>query len=248
MNCISIVIPIYNEKENILIVLEKIIKSLKKIKFEILIVDDHSNDGAFESYSKVFKNEKRIKYIIRKEKKRDLSKSCQVGFDKSKYNTILVMDGDLQHDPIYIKKLHKILIKTKSDLVIGVRDFKKEKLKILDHNLFRLFFSRLLIVIINIFLGYKTADPMSGYFIFKKDIYLKSKKLLFLKGYKILADLLYNSKDKIIIKDYVIDFNKRLSGSSKMSCKVLFALAEFIFITYFRNINLKQCIIKKNKN
>ena len=75
MNCISIVIPIYNEKENILIVLEKIIKSLKKIKFEILIVDDHSNDGTFESYLKVFKNEKRIKYIIRKVKKRDLSKS-----------------------------------------------------------------------------------------------------------------------------------------------------------------------------
>ena len=248
MNCISIVIPIYNEKENILIVLEKIIKSLKKIKFEILIVDDHSNDGTFESYLKVFKNEKRIKYIIRKVKKRDLSKSCQVGFDKSKYNTILVMDGDLQHDPIYIKKLHKTLIKTKSDLVIGVRDFKKEKLKILDHNLFRLFFSRLLIVIINIFLGYKTTDPMSGYFIFKKDIYLKSKKFLFLKGYKILADLLYNSKDKIIIKDYVIDFNKRLSGSSKMSYKVLFALTEFIFITYFKKIYLKQCIIKKIKN
>jgi hypothetical protein len=85
--------------------------------------------------------------FIRKVKKRDLSKSCQVGFDKSKYDTILVMDGDLQHDPIYIKKLHKTLIKTKSDLVIGVRDFKKEKLKILDHNLFRLFFSRLLILI-----------------------------------------------------------------------------------------------------
>ena len=247
MNSISIVIPIYNEKDNILIVLKKIIKSLKKNTFEILIVDDNSNDGSFESYSKVYKNNKRIKYIIRKEKKRDLSKSCQIGFDNSKYNIILVMDGDLQHDPIYIEKLNKTLIRTKSDIVIGVRDLKKDKLKILHHNVIRLFFSKLLIVIINIVLGFKTSDPMSGYFIFRKDIYLKNKKNLFLKGYKILADLLYNTKGKIIIKDYLIDFNKRLSGSSKMSYKVLFALIEFIFVTYLRKISLKLCMIKKDK-
>jgi dolichol-phosphate mannosyltransferase len=88
---------------------------------------------------------------------------------------------------------------------------------------------------------------MSGYFIFRKDIYLKNKKNLFLKGYKILADLLYNSKDKIIIKDYLIDFNKRLSGSSKMSYKVLFALIEFIFVTYLKKISPNLCMIKKNK-
>jgi dolichol-phosphate mannosyltransferase len=247
MNCISVVIPIYNEKDNILILLKKIIKSLKKKIFEILIIDDNSNDGSFEVYSKVYKNDRRIKYIVRKEKKKDLSKSCQIGFDRSKYNIILVMDGDLQHDPIYIEKLLKTLIRTKSDIVIGVRDLKKDKLKILDHNVIRLFFSKLLIVIINIMLGYKTNDPMSGYFIFKKKIYLKNKNNLFLKGYKILADLLYNSKDKIIIKDYLIDFNKRVSGSSKMSYKVLFALIEFILITYFKKIFLKLCTVKKNK-
>ena len=234
MKGISIVIPIYNEKNNILILIEKILKILKKINFEILIVDDNSNDGAFVGYLKLYNCEKRIKYIIRKEKIRDLAKSCKIGFDLSKYNIILVMDGDLQHNPIYIKKLYKELIKTQSDIVIGVRDFKKENFKILDHGIIRLLLSRLLIVILNFVLGYKTSDPMSGYFIFKKEIYLKNKKKLFLKGFKILADLMYNSKDKIIIRDYFINFNKRLSGSTKMSFKVLVVLIEFIFLTYFR--------------
>ena len=54
-------------------------------------------------------NIKKVKYIIRKEKKKDLSKSCILGFENSKYSNILVMDGDLQHDPNDISKLIKTL-------------------------------------------------------------------------------------------------------------------------------------------
>ena len=70
-----------------------------------------------------------------------MSKSCVKGFEKSKYNYILVMDGDGQHDPKYINKLYKIIISQKYDVVVGVRDLfstKQNKLSFLRINMSRI--------------------------------------------------------------------------------------------------------------
>ena len=77
MDKFTIVIPVYNEAKNLGILIPKIYRELKNIKFELIIVDDDSNDGTSEVLKK-FKM-KNFKYIIRK-KERDLSKSCIVGF------------------------------------------------------------------------------------------------------------------------------------------------------------------------
>ena len=89
------------------------------------------------------------------------------------------MDGDLQHKPKDIKKFLYIFYKDKPDVVVGTRDIFKNK----EHNLsfFRLFASRMLILIVNLLLGNKTSDPMSGFFMFKKSIFIKSQKKLFKK-------------------------------------------------------------------
>ena len=88
------------------------------------------------------------------------------GLDLAQGDWVAVMDGDLQHRPKDILKLLKVFKRKEADFVIGTRNlFKKKK-----HNLsiLRLTASRLLILIVNLFLGYKTSDPMSGFFIFKK--------------------------------------------------------------------------------
>ena len=66
-------------------------------------------------------------------------------------------------------------------------------------NFFRLFASRILILIVNLLLGNKTSDPMSGFFMFKKKVFKNLKKKLIKKGYKILLDLIYKNQK---IKSY----------------------------------------------
>ncbi|MDB3888534.1 hypothetical protein N9341_03245, partial [Candidatus Pelagibacter sp.] len=73
----------------------------------------------------------------------------------------------------------------------------------------------------------KTSDPMSGYFLFSKKIYLQNKNNFFGKGFKILADFLINSKKSLKTKDYFISFKRRYSDKSKMNFKILYILIQF---------------------
>ena len=97
-------------------------------------------------------------------------------------------------------------------------------------------FSIALIIVINCLLGVKTSDPMSGFFIFKRNIYLQNKKNLYANGYKILSDLLYSSKKKLKISDVTIVFKKRNKGKSKMNLSVLLKLINFILIRFLKKI------------
>ena len=228
MDKFTIVIPVYNEEKNLKILIPRIYQELKNRKYEIIIVDDNSTDKTSKVIKK-FKKKRNFRYLIRKDK-RDLSKSCILGFEKSRYNNIMVMDGDLQHKPSDIKKFLNIFYKTNPDIVVGTRDLFKSK----KHNLnfFRLFASRILILIVNLLLGNKTSDPMSGFFMFKKNIFVKSRRKLFKKGYKILLDLLYNKNQKIRVVDVKINFDSRMKGRSKMNVKILIYLISMILIKF----------------
>ena len=213
-NSFSIIIPILNEKKNIPVIVKKIKSSLRNYTYEVIFVDDDSNDGTNEVLNFLSKKYSNIKYLIRKNKTKDLSQSCHDGIKKAIYNLIIIMDGDLQHDPKDIKNLLYEYNKKNLNLVIAARNFKK---KILGMSLFRVFFSILLIKLISIFFKNKTRDPMSGYFLIEKKFFMKNRHRYFLKGYKILADIIYNSKSKINSKDVIINFQKRIYGKSKMS-------------------------------
>ena len=109
----SIIVPVYKEEKNIAKLIRKVNNELKKkVTYELIFIDDDSDDNSNKIY-KINKN-KNTKFFIRKEKPRDLSKSVIYGFDKSKYNNLIVMDGDLQHNPKDILKLIKIYEKTKA--------------------------------------------------------------------------------------------------------------------------------------
>jgi len=227
----SIVIPVYNESKNLPLLISQIYKVLKNHTFELIIIDDNSSDGTFEVLNKIKK--KNFRFFIRK-KRRDLSRSCVLGFDKSKYKNILVMDGDLQHQPKDIKKLLKIFQLKKAHIVIGSRELFTMK----KHNLsfMRLSASRILIFIVNILLGNKTSDPMSGFFIFKKEIFIRNKYKLFNKGYKILMDLIYLDEKYPKIYDVKINFANRKKGESKMNMKILLSLIYMILYKLYAKI------------
>ncbi len=229
-NKISIVIPILNEKKNILKLIYEIKKKLRGVVYEVIFVDDDSDDGSINILRQINSIDKRFHYLIHKGKN-DLTQSCFQGIHKTKNNLILIMDGDLQHNPIYIKPLVDNLIKNKTDLVIGSREFKNINIK--DLSLIRSFFSKLLIFILKFISRKNYIDPMSGFFIFKKKIYTRNKKKFYGKGYKILADFIYNIPN-IKVSEIVIKFRGRKKGNSKMSIKILFLLLIFIFRKLFK--------------
>tara|TARA_Y100001958_G_C21090649_1_gene443856 strand:- start:49 stop:750 length:702 start_codon:yes stop_codon:yes gene_type:complete len=233
MDKFTIVIPVYNEGNNLKILVPKIYQQLKKKEFELIIVDDNSNDETPKILKKFKK--KNFHHLIRKSE-RDLSKSCILGFKKAKYKDIIVMDGDGQHKPKDIKKILNSFYKYNSDIVVGTRDLFKVK----KHNLsfLRLFASRALIIVVNLLLGNKTSDPMSGFFMFKKKIFKKSQKKMIKKGYKILLDLLYFKNQNIKVVDVNIDFDSRMKGKSKMSLKILLYLISMISSKFINRVLL----------
>jgi dolichol-phosphate mannosyltransferase len=228
---LSIIIPILNEEKNIKKLNLLIYQNLKNIKFEIIFVDDNSMDNSKTTLNKICKDFKYTNYIIRNNKKRDLTQSCFNGIEKSKYKNILIMDGDLQHNPKYIKKMVEIFSREKLDIIIGARNFKKKNKEI---SFIRNTASIIIQKLISIFLGSKSLDPMSGFFIFKKEIYYKNKNRLFGKGYKILCDLLYSSSYSLLIKDYFIHLNSRNKGYSKMSFFILWNIIFFIYLYFIK--------------
>ncbi len=219
---ISIIVPVYKEFNNIEKLYLKIRKYLKDITYEVIFVDDSSNDGTEELLKKIKKRYKNFNFIIRK-KNRDLTQSCFEGIRKAKHDYIQIMDGDLQHNPKYIINLMNTLVNDNSDLVVGGRDLingKNPGLGIIRR------LSSILIIFVFYLFEKKTIDPMSGFFLFKKNIYFENKKYFFGKGYKILADILFNSKSKIKVSDYIIIFDRRFKDKSKMNFKTLFNLAK----------------------
>ena len=228
----SIVIPVYNEGNNLNLLVKKINFYLKKYKYEIIIVDDSSNDDSKNILKKLKKKFKNVKVIFRKNKPRDLSKSCSEGFEIAKFDYILVMDGDLQHNPKYIPEMVLKFKKNKCDFVIGARNLIKKRVKSLSF--FRQSSSFIMIKFFDFLFGKKTIDPMSGFFLFKKKIYFRNKKKLFLKGFKILADLIYSEK-KLNATDITIKFDYRKKGESKLNFKILLILLNFIIYRFLKN-------------
>ena len=219
---LSIIIPIYKESRNIQKLAKDITNYIDIKNYEILFIDDNSNDDTEEILKHLCEDNSNIKYIIRKERKIDLSKSCILGFENSLFDNILVMDGDLQHDPSNINKLIGVHVAENADIVVGSRNLFNKKNEGLG--LIRLTSSKFLILLISLLLNKKTDDPMSGFFIFKKKIYELNKNKLFAKGYKILFDLIYTSNEKLKIIDVDINFRKRSEGNSKMGFKIIFIL------------------------
>ena len=226
---LSIVIPIFNEEKNILPLTKKIIKTLKNYKFEITFVDDSSLDNSRKILKKLKKKYLFFKPIFRSGK-RDLSKSCISGIKKTKYSKILIMDGDLQHDPRYIPSMYEKLNDNKLDIVIGTRKLFEPNNKGLSET--RRYVSIFLIFCFKIF-NIKTKDPMSGFFMFDKKIYLKNQKFFFGKGFKILADFLINCKQTLKTQDVDINFNRRYNSKSKMSYRILLILIYFYLKSLF---------------
>ena len=227
-NKISIIIPTYNEAENINTLLEEIINEVKNKEYEIIIVDDGSNDETVNNIFKNYNQNNKIK-VIQREYDRGLLQSIKFALQSISGEYFVVMDGDGQHSSKDINVLLKEL--NHNDLVVGSRDLNN----IDSMQQSRVSLSKFFNIVISYILPTKLTDPLTGFFAGK--IFLLNNKFYLLSnsGFKILLDLIFSNKNKNIkIYEKKIDFRSRKSGSSKLNSQVVFSFFTQI-ISYMFN-------------
>lgn len=227
---LSIIIPTYNEVDNIKNIINELIIQLQHIDFEIIIVDDGSTDNTVESIFSNFKNNNNIK-VIQREFDRGLLQSIKFALQSITGEKFVIMDGDGQHSPKDIKPLIQEL--DKSDLVIGSRDLKN-----LDSMTgTRIFLSKIFNMLVSIVLSTRISDPLTGFFAGRVNLLNKKFFLLSNSGFKVLLDLIFsNRSNKISITEKIIDFHYRKAGSSKLGPQVMFSFMTQIFSYIFNGL------------
>lgn len=217
----SIIIPTYNEKDNIKKLVDEIEKYVTGIDYEIIFVDD-SNDGTDKVISKIAKDNEHI-VLKHRTKKKGLSSAVIDGINMAKSDIISVMDADLQHPPYLLKEMYNE-VKNGACFCIPSRFIPGGSDGGL--NLYRKFVSFVARSLgrLSIFHLRKVTDITSGLFCFRKSNLDKSKKLNPI-GWKIMLEVLAKSKFKTIV-EIPYRFNERYSGKTKMNKKVVFEYLE----------------------
>lgn len=216
-----VVIPTYNEKDNIQRLISAILDfGIKGL--EILIVDDKSPDGTWKIVQDISKKNKHVKLLVR-QPPRGRGLAGKDGFIyavKNKYNYIIEMDADFSHDPKFIPSL---LDKIKEcDMVIGSRLMKGGEEK--GRPLWRRFITFWANTYIRMMLGLKVKDCNSGFRCFRRKV-LESINVnkLESKGPDIVQEVLYKASLRgFKICEVPIVFEERSVGSSKLGMKHLY--------------------------
>ncbi len=219
---LSIVIPTYNERDNVPKIVGDIFKEFKKhkIKGELIIVDDNSPDGTGRIADSLTKKYNFLRVVHRKGKE-GLSSAVLEGFKVSKGKYLGVMDADLSHPVEKIHELYEQIDKHRTEIVIGSRYASGGAIK--GWNLRRKLMSQGATYLARVFT--KVKDPMSGFFMMRKEV-LQGKEIDS-KGFKILLEIIIKTGSKKI-KEIPIVFINRKEGKSKANIKEV--------IDYLRNL------------
>ena len=208
---LSVILPTFNESENIIPLIEAISKNLREINYEIIICDDNSPDGTGLLTQKTYRGQTScVRTIIRK-KDKGLARSVLEGIKQARGNLIAVMDTDFNHNPDKLPQMYRLIRKT--DIIVGSRYVKGGGMENRWRNLLSLLYNRLIRFILKL----PVYDNLSGFFMFKKS---KLKPLLrpdIFCGYgDYFIRLLFEAKKrKLLIREIPVFYPNRLHGSSK---------------------------------
>lgn len=217
-----VMIPTYNEKENIANLIEKIL-NLKIKNLHVVVADDNSPDGTWKIVQQISKKKKNVHLLLRKTQ-RGRGLGGKDGFIyclKHGADIIIEMDADMSHDPKYIPLMLKEL--KNADLILGSRRVKGSK------DIGRGFVRRIITYFANLYirilLGLKVKDCNSGYRCFKRKVLEKiNLNTIQSKGPAIVQEVLFKAHLKgFKIKEIPITFIDRTKGKSKLGIKQLAA-------------------------
>ena len=226
----SLILPCYNEYKNLRLLIPLIFKCFSKSKYQIIIVDDNSEDLTIKKLKSKFRLNKNIKYILRK-KTPSLGLSIKEGIKKSDGNVIIVMDTDFNHSPKDLKKMINLYDLNDYDLICGSRFLKNG----FSSTYFRHHCSKIFNLFVNFITGGKISDNMSGFFIIKKSFLNNNlDKIFYGYGDFYIRLLFYMQKKNLKIRETPVRYGARKFGQSKskfvkMLFSYSFAAAKLIF-------------------
>ena len=229
-----VIIPVLNEEKNINLIWKKI-RKLKKIKKDILFIDDNSTDRTRLKIKDLKKKNKNI-FLIKRETKKGIGSAHKEGIIwgyKKKYTIIVTMDCDGTHDPVHIKKMLKLIKNKNYEMISTNRFLKKNSLS--DWSFWRIFLTNLRHFLIKNILNIKFDS--SGAFRCYNIKKIKLNDILLAKNnsYSFFWESIFFLSKRYNIAEIPISLPGRVSGSSKMRINdIVFALY-YLLLIFFKH-------------
>ena len=214
---LAVVIPTFNEVGNIATLVQKLEVVLSGLSWEVIFVDDDSPDGTTQQIQLLAQTHPNIR-CIRRVGRRGLSSACVEGMLSTHARYIAVMDADLQHDESKLPDMLQALVQEGYDLSVcsryieggSVGDWQADRQQA---SWFATWLSQRV-------LGLSVSDPMSGFFMLKREVLEGAVYNLSNMGFKILVDLIVSSPKPLKIIEIPFEFGQRTVGESKLDNRV----------------------------
>jgi len=227
MKAVSVIVPTYNERENLPTLIERINKIFVdgRIIGEVVIIDDNSPDGTGQLAEQLRRKYKFLK-IIHRPSKLGLGSAYREGFRATEGKLLFTMDADLSHDPTYIPQF--IEKAEHADVVIGSRYVKGGS--IIGWGLYRKLVSKIANFLAGIVVGADVNDITSGYRAYRKEVLSKvPPNGIKSSGYAFQLEIIYEIRKKGFKIDSVpIVFTDRRKGRSKLGMREILS---FLMLT-----------------
>jgi dolichol-phosphate mannosyltransferase len=233
MTELAIVVPTFNERENVLPLLAKLDAALRGIEWEVIFVDDDSRDATAGAARSVARERSNVR-VLQRIGRRGLSSACIEGMMATAAPYIAVMDADLQHDETLLPRMLGLLKAEFLDIVVASRNTEGGSVgEFAAHRRMLSTFGKNLSQFV---CKCAISDPMSGFFLLDRKLLEEVVHRLSGISFKILVDILASSKRPVRFKEVPYTFRSRLHGESKLDTtnllEYLVLLADKLFGEY----------------
>ncbi|HUY84154.1 MAG TPA: glycosyltransferase family 2 protein, partial [Steroidobacteraceae bacterium] len=210
---LTVIVPTFNERQNVLALIERLRTALGERGWEVIFVDDASPDGTAALVRELARADRRIRCIERFGR-RGLSSACVEGMLASAAPYLAVIDADLQHDESLLPAMLEELRRGRAEIVVGSRYAPGGGIGDWDAGRARL--SRIGVRLSRILVPEGLTDPMSGFFMMRRAVFERSRERLSGIGFKLLADLFASHPEPLRFKELPYRFRPRHAGASKL--------------------------------
>jgi dolichol-phosphate mannosyltransferase len=210
---LSIIVPTFNEKDNIGELIERLTLCLQDRSWEVVFVDDDSPDGTADVVLKFAAADSRVR-CLKRIGRRGLSSACVEGMLATSAPYLAVIDADLQHDERLLPQMLDTLKQGATDIVVGSRYAPGGDVSDWDAGRARM--SRLAVRLSRLVVPGELTDPMSGFFMMRRTVLDDSVHKLSAIGFKILTDLFASHAEPLRFRELAYRFRPRRAGESKL--------------------------------
>lgn len=214
---LSVIVPTFNERDNVTTLFRRLDAALAGVVWEVIFVDDNSPDRTWDVVGDLARQDIRVR-CIRRIGRRGLAGACIEGILASSAPFAAVIDADLQHDETQLPKMLSILRGGTAELVVGSRYIEGGSAD--SFNKQRAGASALATEVARRVLQVKVADPMSGFFMIRRDRFEQLAPQLSTQGFKILLDIVATARGDLRITEIPYTFGSRQHGESKLDSMV----------------------------